>query len=120
MVDWGNGWKVFRTETRQARKPYRCCECRREIAAGETYEYATGILSGEYYWLTMRTCAHCAAGPERWLTRNCGGWLYEGVLEDLEEHRREGEGDIPLLRYIIGMRRQWRRRDGTLMAVPTP
>ena len=118
MYDEGDGWKVFRSDTRRARKPYRCCECQREISAGEQYEYATGVLNGDDGWLTMRTCQHCAAGPYDWLERVCGGWLYEGAYEDLTEHRHELVADIALLRNIVGMRRKWRRRDGTLMAVP--
>jgi len=119
MVDSGEGWKVFRSESRTARKPYRCYECGREIATGESYEYACGVLYGEDRWEVMRTCAHCAAGPYAWLQRVCDGWLYGGAYEDLYEHRFEPDvRDFALYRNIVGMRRRWRKRDGTLMEIP--
>jgi hypothetical protein len=120
MVDYGDGWKVFRAEQRTARKEYRCYECNRVIEPGERYEFATGITNDGYdKWSVMHTCAHCQAGPCRWLNRVCGGYLYGGVYEDLDEHRFEPDvRDMALYRALIGMKRKWRKRDGTLMAVP--
>jgi hypothetical protein len=119
-VDYGEDWDVFREETRTARKAYKCCECGRTIEPGEPYQYASGKPCGYDSWETYHTCQHCAAGPCRWLMATCGGYLYHGVYEDLDEHRQESDvRDIVLYRFLIAMRRKWRKRDGSPMAVPT-
>lgn len=116
MIEWADGsWDVHRSDRRVARKPHRCYECSRTIEPGETYRNDTGLMEGR--WDTYRTCAHCARCQD-WLNGQCNGFLYGGVREDLEEHRHELCCDITLLRLIVGMRRRWRKRDGSLMAVP--
>lgn len=50
---------AFFEKTRIARKAHRCCECKRTIAKGEPYEYASGIW--EDGALSFKTCAQCAA-----------------------------------------------------------
>lgn len=73
----------------RARKPHRCCECRREIAKGETYERTSGIWGGEPH--RYKTCIPCA-----------------DLRSDLDKERRERrdpwEDGIPfegLLEYLI-------------------
>lgn len=102
---------------RKARKEYRCGECSRAIRTGETYRYVFGKLEGDR--VTYRTCQHCLIGRE-WLTINCGGWLYEGVMEEIEEHAAEyPKIALPLLRIAVGARRKWQRFDGAgLMPFP--
>lgn len=120
MVDLGEGWKVYRSEHRTARVPFKCCECNRDVDAGERYFFATGIGNGETKWETYKMCLHCDTYAARWLMAQCGGYLFYGVYEDLLEHRYElgmDEPDLSLGRAIVGMRRKWRKKDGSLMAV---
>lgn len=120
MVDDGEGWKVFRSEWRTARKQHACYDCGRKIEPGERYYFATGISNDDWRrWDTYRECAHCQYAA-KWLLAECGGYLFGGILEDLEEHW-DGElmRDLHIGRAIVGLRRRWRRKDGSLMAVPT-
>lgn len=51
--------EVYREETPRARKPHRCCECRRVINPGEQYHVAFGVWNGDprrFKW-----CAQCHA-----------------------------------------------------------
>lgn len=119
MVDGSDGWKVYRDEDRRCAKPFNCYECSRDVERGERYFFATGILNDYDGWETYKMCEQCRWIAAAWLCGECGGWLYGGVQEDLEEHRGEVAGvDLALGRAIIGMRRKWRKRDGSLMAVP--
>lgn len=121
-VDEADPWKVFHSERRTARKEHVCDECRRTIAPGETYQYARGMLyDGWNRWDQYKMCAHCLWAAQ-WLTEQCGGYLFNGVQEELEEHWHEE----PLLRSpslgrrIIGMRRKWRNpKTGDLVPVPS-
>jgi len=106
---------------RKARKAHTCAECRRVIQPGETYKRTAAVYDGR--WGTWQTCAHCRVA-QAWLSRECGGFLQEGVLEDLEEHMDEFWGKdshrrLEVGRLIVGMRRDWKRFDGAgLMPVP--
>src|SRR4030066_192878 len=73
-----------------ARKEHSCYECRRKISPGETYQRTTAMWHRGEGIDTYKVCRHCVQA-EKWLARECGGWLYGGVLEDLEEHWREEE-----------------------------
>lgn len=107
MVDLdGEWWKVERIAYRRARRMHRCNECRRDIEPGELYEYFTGYLD---MWTTQKTCAHCVAA-RGWLSTVCHGWLFDMVLEDLDEHWREHWRPVKstyLGKLIIGMQRKW-------------
>lgn len=72
-----------------ARAPYTCCECGRRISKGERYERCYGKWEDRFD--TFRTCSHCLLARE-WLERECNGFCYAGVLEDLEPHF---EGMLP-------------------------
>lgn len=113
MIDGAERYYPETDEWRTARKEHRCGECNRTIRRGERHHVGGGAMEGD--WYTHRTCAHCATVRE-WLRAECSGWVYEAVAEDLLEHFREGMG-IWLGRAVVGMRRQWRRRDGTAMPV---
>lgn len=104
------------TVTRKAVKNHRCDECRRTIAKGESYDFTSGI-NGEGYPFSHKICAHCQVVAE-WLGINCGGYLLEGVQEDLQEHVEE-YARVDLARLLIGMKHDWKRirRDG-LMPIP--
>lgn len=95
-----------------ARKPHRCSECHRKIERGERYHREHLIWDGAYH--TIKTCPECMVGRD-WLRRECGGWIYTEVLEELREHYVDNEiteGRYTLGRLVVSMRRQWRRFDG--------
>lgn len=97
-----------------ARKQHTCSECGRTIRVGETYENACLLYDGTKS--TSKTCVHCQE-VRRWLSRECGGWCYGGVEEDIAEHAHEGYG-WPVARMAVGMRTHWTRRDGNLLPLP--
>lgn len=118
MYDLGDGWAVHTSRMHRARRPTHCNECGRIIEAGEQYEYNTGILndcSARRKWTSSKTCAHCLIARE-WLGAVCGGWLYCGVHEDIDEHVRESEEVSCFALVLIDswMRRDWRKKDGTM------
>lgn len=118
MVDGGDDtWVPLPSTIQRANKEHKCLECQRTIAKGEHYEKSAGISDGQYY--NSKTCAHCMVARE-WLLVVCNGFLYEGVLEDLQEHWDE-QWEVRswwLGRIVQRMNRRWTRRDGTLMPVP--
>lgn len=107
--------RVSNTATRKAAKPHRCTDCFREIAKGETYQYTFMIL--EDGPMTFRLCRHCQVAAA-WLQRECRGYVFEQIREELEEHAQEyphiAAGLAPL---IAGMRIKWSAGDG-LLPVP--
>jgi hypothetical protein len=102
--------------TPKARKEHRCAECWRTIGAGETYELFKGIWDGQF--AVYKTCPHCQRARE-WLYRECNGYVFTEVLDELEEHWDEEPllRSWQLARFIAGMRRQWQHK-GRLMEVP--
>lgn len=120
MVDFSDGyWVAFTQAERTARRVHRCYECSREIELGERHEEYSGLHDdGARTWYRYRTCAHCVAA-RGWLLRECGGWLFGGVLEDLEEHWADPWArTLELGRLIILSRGRWRDRTGNLLPVP--
>ena len=117
MIDAGETYKVSRSAIRTARTQHKCGECSRVIAKGETYRYCTGLYDD--YWNVHKTCRHCDVA-RAWLSKNCGGWLYESVYDDIREHASEYPAlAFGINRIVVGMRRGWQRRDGQgLMPVP--
>lgn len=49
---------AYSEQRRRARKAHRCCECGREIAAGEVYEYISGIWDTRP--ASFKRCLMCA------------------------------------------------------------
>ena len=103
--DGGDRYRYSQTKQPLARKEHVCGECGRQIAAGEHYEAFRGLLA-DFGWRTEQTCVHCVAARE-WLTVNCGGFVFQGVQQDLEEHFESTAGSLWLGRAIIGMKRKW-------------
>lgn len=119
-IDDAEPAEILQEEIRKARKEHRCSECRRAIAIGEEYLYEFTKFDGETH--TYKTCAHCQVG-RLWLQRECGGWVYGMVHEDLREHVGEYQQDkgwkIALLKLTAGMQRKWRGiKAGTLRPIP--
>lgn len=99
MVDDADGWEFYsERQVKAARKAHRCEECGRTIAVGEPYRYAVGRYDG--YVGDYHHCRHCEAAGE-WLVVACNGYLFGGVLADLQEHTEHPELDSPLLRALI-------------------
>jgi len=98
-----------------ARKNHKCSECSRVIAKGEQYLLERYAFDGEI--TTSKTCAHCQVVRE-WLQRECGGWLFGGVAEDIHEHAREGEYGFGVKKLSIGMSMKWQLRRGGLWPIP--
>lgn len=108
--------EVLREKDRAARKEHRCSECRRTIAPGETYHYEFGKLEGEA--VTYRTCAHCMVA-RKWLHKNCGGWIYNGVIQEILDHSVEYPALADPLKLIVtGAQQKWQSIGGALMPVP--
>jgi hypothetical protein len=116
MVDDATPYTVSTQRRSTARRDYRCDECGRTIAAGERYERFSGLNSDWGKWETWRTCEHCL-WARQWLSAQCGGWCFAGVAEDLRDHWDEDYllRDLDLGRRIVGMRRKWKRHDGSLI-----
>lgn len=109
MIDGAEGVDHSQVyDIKRSRKEHTCNECHRKIAVGSAYRRSELLMEGS--WSTFHTCEHCMVAC-RWLSAQCGGWLHEGVYEDIEEHvpvyRIAG-----LYRLKIGMQRKWRRFDG--------
>lgn len=102
---------------RTARKAHICSECWRAIEPGERYQHVFALVEGEPD--TQKTCEHCLVG-QRWLLKNCGGYVFGQICEEIEEHA----GEYPALRAPLealatGSRRKWRRFDGgAMMGLP--
>lgn len=116
MVDYGDPCSVYSARDVTARKEHRCAECGRCISVGERYRYAFGVQDYPFW---AHTCAHCIVA-QKWLVLNCGGFLHEGVIEDISEHVIEyPDLAFGLSRLKKGMQRQWRSFKGSgLLPIP--
>jgi hypothetical protein len=71
----------YEQETRMARKPHKCCECREEIPRGTSYEHVVGKWDGDFS--TYKTCASCVAIRTAF---TCGeGWMFKSLWDDMRE-----------------------------------
>lgn len=116
MIDGAEMCEVWQERpVKAARKAHKCSECGRTIAAGETYRSIFTVFEGDAS--TVRQCQHCVVAAD-WLTKECGGYLTEGIFEDIDEHARE-YARFGLWRLSVGMKRRWQRFDKAgLMRVP--
>lgn len=101
---------------RRARKVHGCEECHRIISPGERYHYETYQTEGNV--IAHKTCIHCQVGRD-WLIKNCGGYMYGEVLDEVREHA----GDYPDLREPLesacaGINTKWIVL-GVMMPIPT-
>src|SRR5271154_1617951 len=111
--------EVWVPTDRKARKDHRCTECGRAIKAGEMYQHVFSVTNGDAG--VEKTCRHCRVGQE-WLLKNCGGYIYGEVSEELAEHAEEyPQIALPLLRFVVGRDRKWKRfGSDDLMPLPRP
>lgn len=98
-----------------AKAAHRCAECRRVIEPGERYLRERYMWDGEF--TLHKTCAHCEVARD-WLWKECGGWLYGGIEEDIREHCFGHGYGMGLYRLAVGMAWKWRTPRGRLLPVP--
>lgn len=79
-MDYDGSNEFYRDEVRRARKAWRCCECREDIAAGQRYEYAVGKSGGDIF--SARTCVACAEIREAF---TCGSWIFGQLWKAIRE-----------------------------------
>lgn len=104
-IDGADPCEISSVTHPKARKIHRCGECGRSIMPGEVYHSCFMVMEG--CASTFKVCAHCQTAT-KWLAQNCGGWLYEGVLEEIVEHAQEYPYLAePLLKLAEGMRSKW-------------
>lgn len=116
MIDYAEDRvTVLHERVYSARKEHKCDECGRGILPGERYTVERYVYDGGA--TTHKTCRHCKVVRD-WLNAECGGFLYTGVREDIQEHADEGHYGFGVKLLSIGIERRWRRRDGRLW--PTP
>ena len=118
-AEGGENPDVYVDHIRHARKEHKCSECGRPIMPGEIYRSHFYVYDGNAD--TSKTCSHCCVGQD-WLAHNCGGYIFEQVIEEIHEHAEEyphPSTAIPLLRIAAGARRRWKRFDGAgLLPIP--
>jgi hypothetical protein len=118
MIDAGEGCCIVLHERHQrARKGHSCSECGRAIRAGEQYMVERTIWEGSAS--TVKTCRHCQVA-RKWLQKECGGWIYGGVYEDISEHAwDESYYGVGVKMLSVGMSRSWTKKNGDLWRVPS-
>lgn len=116
-ADGGDPPTVYSNHTHKARKQHRCSECGRSIDPGETYRSHFYVYDGQVD--TSKTCSHCCVAQD-WLAHNCGGYIFEQVIEEIHEHGQEyPKIGMALGRIAVGARRRWRSFGGVgLMPEP--
>lgn len=75
----------------KARKAHKCGECERAIDVGESYEVTVGTWDGMFQ--TFKTCSDCCSIRSAFF---CDGWLFGGVIIELEDHIQENGGEMSL------------------------
>lgn len=91
---------IYQVTTRRARKPHRCIECRRKIAAGETYHQHHGIFVRPF---SEAVCVRCDEIRDEFNAQLPPGY-WEEELSHLYELRDEiCETDHPEWRAWFGL-----------------
>ncbi len=99
---------LFEAKLVRARKPHRCCECRREIKPGSRYETAFGIWEGEAS--RFATCLLCydlrgcvtAAEIEAGCDYSESSPPFGALKEALRYKGEDGDGRYPDVPEAIG------------------
>lgn len=110
MADYadGDGGQLISEGKRKARKAHQCGECFRTIEPGEAYEFSTYAHEGSM--TTYKVCVHCAVAMA-WLGDNCGGWLWGGIWEDIQEHVDEYRSVYPIVARQLKRLSVWADHD---------
>jgi hypothetical protein len=117
--DYGEGTAEFHDAREvKARKPHKCCECRREISVGAVYMKACGKFDGEFY--SFATCMVCA---ELRACLSCEGvCAYECLWEEIVDYvfPQMTTGCLEKLKtaaakqYLVERWNQWKFRKKTV------
>lgn len=74
--------RLYHDKMQRARKAHTCCECRRTIKPGETYQRAEG-LDGNGHWFRFATCLGCTRLRD---DLRCGrGWFFETLDQAVQD-----------------------------------
>lgn len=84
-----NGPVCFSECTPTAKKNHECCECGRIINTGEKYRVESGVWDGEP--ARFKTCIDCISIRDAFF---CNGYIYTQILEDLDNHIQDSDGQI--------------------------
>lgn len=114
MFDYDGICTVLSSHFRTANKHHKCSECCRQIAVGEKYLVEGLLFEGEKS--THKTCAHCMKVRE-YLLRECGGFVYGMIEEDISEHVYDG-CDPKIKIMASGMHNGWIKKNGDMWMVP--
>jgi hypothetical protein len=112
MIDDCERAEFYHRKQVRARKPHKCSECSREIAAGELYERVVGKWEGHVD--TILACAQCQEARE-WLSVVCDGYAHGRIYEDLREHVDHYGDELPTLATLADLMRARWIRDGVRM-----
>jgi hypothetical protein len=103
----------------KARKPHKCGECGRGIAAGEIYEKAIGKMDDGYIY-TPKTCSHCR--DIRQFVQNsvpCFCWAHGSLDDDVSNAVQDAyyraRDEVKGLAFAVG--RLMVKRDRTKRAM---
>lgn len=96
----------------RANKEHVCGECLRNIGVGETYGRMAGVVD-DHIWSAL-VCTHCEAVAE-YMFRIDDEVCYGEIADSLEQYAESYRE----FRYLLGIRKKWTRKDGTLMRIPT-
>lgn len=118
-MDFDEHATVLHSRQQTARKPHRCGECGRIIQPGE--RYTDERLVWDSTARTLKTCPHCIVARD-YLGRECSGWVYTAVEEDISSHYSgdlANDANTRELRLLVkGLAANWTRADGRLWPVP--
>ena len=100
----------------KARKPHRCCECKREIRVGETYVRSSGKWDGEF--ATFSQCEACDELVAKVMrdTECCVPFgnlveeLWEGYTRNGRTRRVPDGWTLPMIRCYESYRAYWRNK----------
>lgn len=113
--------------THKARKTHICTECSWTIEQGERYRLWVVDNWGDNGFEQWKMCANCYATIKLgcYLTGCPEAWWWDmvhdlgdegGFVGDILDHPGLTRADrLSMLRTVVGRRRNWRHRDGSLM-----
>lgn len=79
-ADIDTPYDLHSIEVVTARKPFQCCECRREMPKGTPHELVKGLYDGS--WFRDRTCLICVEVRKHFY---CDGFAVSTLWEDMAE-----------------------------------
>ena len=81
--------EFFVSKDRKARKAHTCCECGATINTGDNYRVESGKWEGVFNY--YKTCSACIEIRDKFF---CEGYYFEMLMELLNNHIQEIDGDV--------------------------